>query len=790
MREILVLMKAHMRNGKSGFISIFLLMLLITMISAAVISVNINSAIRDEEALEEAGFGDLITFMSQKALEKNGVTMNALQEQVEACEEVEKVEKVDCTYVKNISVNGHSNPVVVILEEYEPEDFDFKVFQENGNCIYAEMVTLSPGEIMVPISYRALYDCNLGDTIYLETSSGKMSFQVGYYFEDPFIGSAMMGLKTLLMSHEDLEKVRTVAGDDEDLVVNGAVFNIFKSPSHSMTSLKFGQLINEQTGILGYANSSLTAKQAISYMLMITNIFSGVLAAFVILLFIVTLIVMGHSISSSIESEYVNLGILKAVGLGKFVLKTSMIVHYLMAALLGILIGMPVAIPIVGIINRMTIDVIGLYVSSALAIIPCILMIVSLLIFLYIFVTIKVRRISSVKPIRAIAGGREEVYFSHPFEMPIYKKHMNLWLAIRQLTSNSKQYISVGIVTMLLVFFLVMVSHITKCFGEDDQFINQMFTCHNGQIEVLYLDSSVQDEVENIIGNYTQIESSFHKKWEYLMFENYQLIAFVFDDPQEFSSVYEGRTCLYDNEILITKFIAEDLGINIGDEVTISSGSKKAEFMVSGLYQNASDMGSNFAFNTKGYERLMGAKVQGMSKLYHVADESKVKEIIKDIAARYNKNILVISEANGMNNADLIVTAVKGISVLIYIIAIIFALITIGLICGRLFISEKRDFGIYKALGFSTNRLRLQFALRFSIVALIGCCFGVIMSLFLSNLCLGVLFSFLGISNFSGRKDLTSLVLPTVYMVVVYFIFSYLISRKIKRVETRILISE
>ncbi|MDF2514536.1 MAG: ABC-type transport system, involved in lipoprotein release, permease component [Herbinix sp.] len=790
MREILVLMKAHMRNGKSGFISILLLMLLITMISTAVISVNINSAIRDEQAIEEAGFGDMVTFMNNKALGLNGISMNTLLDQVEACEEVEKVEKIDCTYVKNISLNGKSNSVEIVLEEYNPQDFDFKVFKGDGDGIYHKEVVLSPGEVMVPISYRTLYDCHIGDTLYLEKNSGKVGFRVAYYFEDPFMGSSMMGLKTLLVCAEDLETVGSYAGDEEDLVVNGAVFNIFMKSDISLTSLKFGKTLNEQTGILGYATFSLTTKQAISYMLTITNIFSSVLAVFVILLFIVTLIVMGHSISSSIELEYVNLGILKAVGLGKFVLKASMIVHYLMAAILGILIGLPAAVPIIWIINGITIDVIGLYVSNSLAALPCTLIIAVLLIFMIIFVALKVRRISTVKPIRAIAGGREEIYFSHPLQMPIYKKHMNLWLAVRQLTSNSRQYLSVCIVTMLLVYFLVMVSQITKFFGEDDHYINKMFNCYEAEIEVLYLDHSVQGEVEAMIEDDTKIESSFQRKWEYLMFEDYQLICFVFDDAKEINSVYEGRTCLYDNEILITKFIAEDMGINLGDEVVISSGNKEAKFMVSGLYQNSSDMGSNFAINTEGYERLMGVSMKGMSDLYHVADPAKVEGIVKEVQSNYDKNVLLISKVSGMNNANFIVTAVKGLSVLIYIIAVIFAITTIGLICGKLFISEKRDFGIYKALGFSTNRLRLQFAIRFSIVAFVGCCLGVIVSLFLSNPCLGILFSYLGVSSFSVENDATTMVLPTVFMVLVYFTFSYFMSRRIKRVETRILISE
>ena len=54
----------------------------------------------------------------------------------------------------------------------------------------------------------------------------------------------------------------------------------------------------------------------------------------------------------------------------------------------------------------------------------------------------------------------------------------------------------------------------------------------------------------------------------------------------------EGRTCLYDNEILITPLMADGFNLKIGDEVNINKDGRE-ETLVSGIYNSASDVGKN-----------------------------------------------------------------------------------------------------------------------------------------------------------------------------------------------------
>jgi len=51
-------------------------------------------------------------------------------------------------------------------------------------------------------------------------------------------------------------------------------------------------------------------------------------------------------------------------------------------------------------------------------------------------------KISEISPMRAISGGRESVFFANRLNRPINGSTLNFKLAIRQLTSNKRQYLS------------------------------------------------------------------------------------------------------------------------------------------------------------------------------------------------------------------------------------------------------------------------------------------------------------------------------------------------------------
>lgn len=787
--DIFTILKANIRHQKGSFFSIFILMFMVSMLLTAVLTININAGKSEWDAVKHAGFGDILAALNSMD-EKEA---ESLIQRTEENEHVEKVETAKVVYANIQDINGRTSDSGVMLEPFQPADFDFRIYDENGVDFLAEWEDLQPGEICVPISYTSMYDCKTGDKVVFKSQKGSLEYTVKYFFEDPFMGSSLMGIKTLLLNEKDLKALREAAENGtNELLASGTLLNVFQKDSSELSYLKFTQNLNKDTGLMGYAWISMGTEQAVGYMLLLTNIFSGIFLVFIVLLLIVTLIIMSHSISSSIEMEYVNLGILKAVGFPQGKLKLILVLQYLLGAVVGAVLGIPLAIPVIRIVNRIVIPVICIRISSLLALIPCVGAILGILVFMVLFIHLKLRKLKEITPVRAICGGRDSIYFSSRLEMPIRKGGLSIHLAFRQLTSNGKQYISVVLIASLLIFFLVMVSNANSWVGQGGKGISRIFEAMDRDLEVYYYNSQIKEEAEKEIKRYTDIEKQYRVRSQYLMIDGCQCYCYITDEPEEYSTILEGRTCRYDNEILITEFVARDLKLQIGDTVTVASGEDKAEYLISGIYQSANDMGANFGMNLEGYLRLRkdNGETIFMGDMYHLEDGSKAGEIAEKLNGLYGKEIQATEGGGSFNGGENVAVAVNGLSFLVYVLAVIFTLVVIFLVCGKVFAKERQDYGIYKAMGFTSRQLRLQFALRFVILSLAGSVLGVVLSVVLLNPCMEILLSFVGISQVEMELSLNSVVFPVLMMVVVFFVFSWLLAGRIRRVQPRILIVE
>ncbi len=792
MRELWMIMKANVKGGKSGFISIAVLMLIVSVTLTTVLTVKINSTTHVKETIKADGFGDIWAGFNNAKVEQAGTTIDALVKQIGQCEETGKVFVTDCVYVKLKEFNGRKdNGSNLIMQVNHPGGLHYQFFTKDGKDLTDEPPVLKAGEIAVPYSYKTLFDCNIGDTLYVEDRGDKRGFRVSYFFEDPFMGSSLIGVKTILCSQEDLEHMTALGVKDPfGSFSPGTIINVSKKEGISLTDTHFIRILNEKTNYTGFAFLSMSASQAINYMLILTNIFSGILVAFVILLVIVALIIIGHHINNSIEMDFVNLGIYKSIGFTDQKLRTINMSQYLLAAFLGIMIGMPISVPMIGLINEMTKPVTCLQISANIPMVWCVSILLLILLFISVFVRRKLRRISRITPIRVIRGAKDDIYFKSRLQLGIQQRGMKFFLTYRQLTSGLKQYLGAMAITAILVFFLCMVSMMVIWIGNDGKNLNKLFSAFDQDLTVNYYDESERAGVEAAIEEKSQIRAHFKITTLYMLIDDVQVYTLVCDTPEVINSVFEGRTCRYENEILVTQFLANELNVSLGDEITIKYGDDKAEFIISGYYECANDLGINFAMSAQGYQRLTGEGVKKMTDIYNLNDNSVVSGLVKELSSTYGEGSLKASEGDVFEAMGSIVTAVKSISVVIYIIAILFVLVTVYMMCGKIFAKEKKDYGIYKALGFTSSELRVQFALRFAMVAVLGSILGIILNLALSDVCGSFLFSFMGVSRAGVHVIWWINGIPMVFMILNYFVFSYLASGRIKRVETRILISD
>ncbi len=783
--ELFLLLKANIRHQKSSFLGILILMFLVSLALTSVLTVYINSSSRVTQALKEDGYGEMvIELYSDKA---PGGDLNALIENIKKNQYVDSVKTIPVVYAQIADLNGKKSGTVILQPEKQ-DCFNFQIFNNQGTHIIKNQKELKPGEVSVPISYQSLYDCKIGDNIIFESEGQIKQFTVKSFLEDPFCGSSMMGVKNLLMNNSDLKQLYDLAKDSKK-ISQGMLLNVFKNKNTSIHFMEFERSINETTDVGGYARGTLGIEESKGYMLITTNIFCGVLVSFVILLLIVALIVINHSISSSIDLEYINLGILKAVGFSQGKIKIILALQYLSAALLGVILGIPIALPIISYLGKTTTPVTGFLVSDQLPIYPIMGATVGILLLIVIFVSVKLRKITGITPIQAIRNGHEDIYFANRLEIKIRKKGMNIFLAFRQLTSNYRQYLSAGIITALLVFFLVMVSNLSSWVGKDGNGLVHLFTCFDSDIEINYKNSGLQREVEGMIESENKITGNYQTYSSYLLINGCKVLSFMCTDAENYNTVLEGRTCRYDNEILITQFIAKELNLNIGDTVILSGLGKKANYMVSGIYQSGSDMGKNIALNEEGFGKIVEPEEPYYNE-YKLLDSTKAKDIVEKLKLKYGNLIMVQNPADELGGIDSIVAAINGLMLLVYGISVVFVVIVIFLQCDKIFAKERKDYGIYKSLGFTSSNLRIQFALRFFFVSIISGLIGAILSIMSMNQCLEFMLSFMGISKFNGHITLIALLTPVIFMGIVFFAFSYLLSGRIKRVDPRILISE
>lgn len=529
-------------------------------------------------------------------------------------------------------------------------------------------------------------------------------------------------------------------------------------------------------------------------MTLLTNIFSGILVAFVVMLVIATLIVISHNINSSIEQDFVNLGILKAVGMTNQKIKLSIMYGYMIVGLIGAIVGIFVSIPVIALVNSMIRPSIGLYVESTPALFESVLILVVIFVVIGLFVVFKFRKISRISPVSAINGGRKDVHFSSLFKLPISKRALNTSLAYRQLTSGKKQYIGAMLITIILTFFMVVISDMCIYFSNEDK-IHEMFSPVKYEMKSYATTDEDWEEkmadAESIIKKYTDYTKYIYGS-QYVLLNDTQIWCGVMSEPDLIRNVYSGRTCTYDNEILITEYMTENYGIEIGDKVTIGLDGNSADYIVTGYYQCTNDMGKNITMSLEGYYRMAGKPGEDSRNnyYYHLEEDEFCDEIYAEITAKYTEDEVCFNISDDWSGFDPTVIALYGITILIYVLSGVFVAITVVLVCAKIFAKEKQDYGIYKALGFTSVKLRRQFAARFVICAFIGSVIGIICTLLFSDAMVGVILKMFGMYNFSSSLNLVAAIVPVLFMTVIYYLFSYIVSRRMKKVTPRILINE
>lgn len=400
---------------------------------------------------------------------------------------------------------------------------------------------------------------------------------------------------------------------------------------------------------------------------------------------------------------------------------------------------------------------------------------------------IKTGRLVKISPVRAISGGRKQVYFDSRIQMPISKRLLSASLGFRQISSGAKRYTGVMLIVVILTFFMITVNLIGGLLSSRKALGAMGLTISDLE---MYVSVEEKKEIIQIIETYSPIKEESSVFSGYLSLNGESLHCEAYEKPEYIRGILKGRAPLYDNEVVITEMIAEVLELEMGDYVTVSMKDEEARYLVSGIFQGSGDSGMCFALSIAGIERL-GFEREKLYTYFILEDKSKAQVIADSLSDAYGEELYlnVYDEDNNPVQAQFS-QIVSVLQMVIYGFSLLFAFVVVRMVCQKTFIQERADIGIYKAVGLTSAKLRLSFAVRFLVISLAGAALGVVLSGLLSARALSAALRLIGLSRVVLEFTPFSILLPILTIGMGFFLFAYLASSSIKRVEVRELIVE
>lgn len=781
--EFITLLKANLKRHKGGLAGIFILLFLVSLSLVTVLTIweNSNSYIPAE--MRRAGFGDLTAWIS-------GIpNPDLLSNEISALDTVERTESQKIIYSNSVLRKQESDSEGQLIL-YNPKENRYRFFTDSLSGYQPQPEKIQPGEVYVSPSMISMFGAEIGDEITFPIArAGKnLILKIAGWYEDPFMGSSMIGMKGFLIDGSSYNAALAIpqnAGIDA-LARNGAMIHIFAADPEENSSL-FSAEINEKTSLSSYTGF-VHSKTAISgFMLVLQNAFSGFLFAFAAVLLLAAMAMLGYQIQSAIQQDFVNMGILKTVGFTSKRLCMIQLLQYLIAIICGMLLGLAAAVPMSQNVRFATLTTTGILIPAKLPFSLCLLSFGSILSVLIGFILWKLRNVRHVTPMGAIRGETEKQLFSVKRLPAIRAKGLYASLALRQLFTSKRRYIGACLVAILLVFFASLAGRMDAWLGTDGKGMMDAFNPADHDLGIQSFGELTQETFEKTIRSYSEIIDVYVLAMPNVTVNGVDFTANVIDQPERFHLI-EGLPAMADNEIVITEFVAADFGVGIGDSLTIGADLGNDAYRISGIYSCANDMGQNIGMSREGYLKIGSDFPNLWCWHYFLADPSQKAAITAELENAYGGDIHI--HENTWPGLYGIISAMQALILVLYSMSVLFILIVTIMTGGRILTAEQKDFGIYKAIGFSSASLRMTFAFRFGIMAVTGSVLGTVLAAVFTDPLVSFFMKLAGISNFASAPDLGTVLFPGAIITLLFLCFGWLAARKIEKIDLTILVSE
>ena len=807
------LIAAGLKRGRRSFFGIFLLMALTGAVLTFTASMYVDLNAREEAALAEIEAGDVYAVDAAANLNREvAAEIEALPEVSEA--RLNDALGVPVKYYRGDGTAVDKNPTSGTALVAWGDALDFRLFSEDGMSLVDEMPEPGPDEVYVPVSMQASPGVREGDELEVIVGDSTRRLAIAGFYEDPQMGTPFMEIKRYVVAARTFDEVAAEVdaaaafdGETQKLFTSQAKLAAYRMAEINVrltdearaagtTSSDLARIIAEEIAWANTASGMFASDTLVGYAMMVVVIGGAVMGVFALLLFAIALIICTHTVSTSIEEGYADYGTLKALGLPNRALRGMLVVEYAGVSLAGLAVGLALGSALVPLALPFFAQLTGVLASNVTPPALAIGLLAVLLALVAAVVALKTGKLARISPLVAFRGGAADVRFRSRGERPLGGSHLSLQLAVRAIMSAKRRYVGLAGCACVLCAFIVLVFGIGGTLRGENA-AQDAFGMWESNLSITLASPDVDiAEVERVIEESSPIEKSWQEAFAMVSFGGESHSFAGLSDLTLVQGVTEGRLPEHDNEALVGTNLAKTMGLRVGDELTVDGADgKERRFVVSGLLSAMFNAGYGTILTYDGVRDLAGTAEEAAepSRQYQLADPGAADEARAAVESRFGDAVDTRSTGMFADTTSMIDLIQQLFTVMGYAmagVAAVLAFFAVSLIIGRMFTAERHDLGVYLALGFTSRALRLQLALRFFLVALVGCALGATAAALGGSWLMGQLFGLFGVSRFAIDANPLMVGGLTLGLALVFLVAAYASARKVRRVDVRELVAE
>lgn len=778
MKKIAHLSHYFFRKDKKQILSFGFIILITSLILnlATVLALRIDPAYdRQSEELHSADIDMVIPAMTDSAALSNAVASHV---------SVTQLEKQRAILQK------------AVMKDFRGTDFELSIMFYNWDdsraihrlsCVECSEKALS-GEnaIYLPLYIAEFGEYALGEKITFSVDGRDFTYTVAGVVQEMQYGNASAEIMGVFLPDAPYRQLAEDFPGSE--VVNYAVRTVKGADNQTVLADLRKTAEEHHAAVL----SALTGEAKKQSRMMVTNLLTMILAAFAVIVLLVSIFLCQFRIKTSVAEEMAQMGVLQSLGFTSGGIIKAIVLPYTVTALLFSVIGAAGSYALLpSLVNVLALQA-GFRFEVAFSAAALILTVALLTAVTLVFTWLAAGKIHHLQPIAAIRGITEgKGMRKNRFAIARTPGSVNCVLTLKQMAASAQQNVLLFAVLFVMTILIAFSGSLFyNVIMQPDHFMNTL--SDESPDVILQVSSSDISGMKQTVGHLNGAEKVLSYSVLQVQVEKENAAAFVCEDFSKAQNdcCYEGRHPASDREIAIGSALAERLGCGIGDTAAVTYGGKSHSYRVVGLVQSVNNRGEICELTEEGFCVISEDKIRSLYVYLNNGADADV--FIENAKAVFGESIVsAVNAAKKQSEAQSMYTAIVNIVIIaVFVVTILIVLLILYVIIRSMITQRRQEFGICKAIGYSGRQLVAQTAGSLMPLTIAAALSSALLGLVWLPAVYNVIFGMIGAMKNHMEQPVGILLLFAAAEIVVTLLISVFWVRPIKKIEAYSLIKE